>query len=629
METAVCHKETVRGVALAFALGWAAAIAVAQGQPDWRKVGPSTAELALASPATGPVDRVWFSPQGSTLYALTRSGHVFQTADFETWSPALRVATPSADAAAEPVRSPEAGARIVAGGSDWFALGRNLYRSHDGGRSWENLTAFISQPVIGAGQKSVAVSPLDANQVVVANEFGVWRTLDGGLTWAGLNESLPNLLVRRILSTPSGGAGMRVQVEGWSESLELPPGGDNWEPVPAPELDAEAALREQLSVTLKAEITAVASSGDAIYAGSADGRLWFSNDGARTFGLSRLARAAAGGIERIFVDGAQPRVALAAVGGEGSRVMRTFNGGDYWDAIDSDLPDGAVHSVAADVVKGAVYVATSKGVFWTITDLLAAASAPHWTAMGDGLPAEPVFDARLDPAGVRLYVAVDGYGVYATAAPHLRRSLQVVSAADRTVRAAAPGALLSVVGARVNAARCGDQACPVLGIPTDTESQIQVPYGASGATVDLALETATGQVRIGLPMQPASPAIFVGLDGAAMVYDAQTDLPLDARRHAHSGGRIQVFASGLGRVRPDWPAGVATPLTDAPAVVAPVGAYLNGVPVRVTQATLAPGYVGFYLVEVQLPAISNFGSAELHLSVSGQVSNSVQIVVEP
>jgi uncharacterized protein (TIGR03437 family) len=205
----------------------------------------------------------------------------------------------------------------------------------------------------------------------------------------------------------------------------------------------------------------------------------------------------------------------------------------------------------------------------------------------------------------------------------------VVSAADRTVRPAAPGALLSVVGARVSAAHCGDQACPILGIPTDTESQIQVPYGASGSTVDLALDTAAGRVRVGLPMQPVSPAIFVGLDGAAMVYDADTELPLDARNHARSGGRIQVFATGLGRVRPDWPAGVATPLNDPPAVVAPVGAYLNGVPVRVTRAMLAPGYTGFYLVEVQLPVIANFGSAELHLSMSGQVSNSVQIIVEP
>jgi hypothetical protein len=39
--------------------------------------------------------------------------------------------------------------------------------------------------------------------------------------------------------------------------------------------------------------------------------------------------------------------------------------------------------------------------------------------------------------------------------------------------------------------------------------------------------------------------------------------------------------------------------------------------------------VGFYLVEVQLPVVSNYGSMELHLSVDGQESNRVQIVIVP
>jgi hypothetical protein len=54
-------------------------------QFDWRHIGNSAIELALPSAATGPVDRVWYSSDGTTLYARTRSGRTFQTADFETW----------------------------------------------------------------------------------------------------------------------------------------------------------------------------------------------------------------------------------------------------------------------------------------------------------------------------------------------------------------------------------------------------------------------------------------------------------------------------------------------------------------------------------------------------------------
>jgi uncharacterized protein (TIGR03437 family) len=64
-------------------------------------------------------------------------------------------------------------------------------------------------------------------------------------------------------------------------------------------------------------------------------------------------------------------------------------------------------------------------------------------------------------------------------------------------------------------------------------------------------------------------------------------------------------------------------------VVAGVRTYLDGNPVTTSGATLAPGYVGFYLVEVQLPLVSNYGTMELSLSVDGQESNRVQIVIVP
>lgn len=627
----MCQCATVRLPVALFALALAGGLAQAQSQPDWRKVGPSSAELMLASPATGPVAQVWFSPQGSTLWARTRSG-IYWTADFETWSPAPAASTPPATTLATAVRLPEPGATLAsatAGGATIFALGRNLYRSEDGGRSWTNLTAYRSQPVIGAGQHSVAVSPADPGQVVVANDFGVWRSMDGGITWAGLNQLLPNLPVRRILSTPSGAAGTRIQVENWPGVLELPPGGAIWVPARGAGLETEDALKQRLSAALEIPITAVATAGETVYAGSSDGRVWFSNDGGATLQPSRLPAGAMGPVERIYVDAAEPRAALAALGGNGAHVLRTFNGGNFWDPMDSDLPNAPAHAVTADLSAGAVYVATDAGVFSATVDLLTAGSPQHWTVLSDGLPPAPAFDVRLDPSAVQLYVALDGYGVYATAAPHRRRSLRIINAADFSTRPAAPGSLLSVVGARVNAARGGSLDYPVLGMPSDGESQIQVPYGASGPAVSLALETSAGRVRVDLQVQPVSPAIFVGPDGAPMIYDADSGLPLDGRNPARSGGRIQIFATGLGRVQPDWPAGIPTPLLGAPhAVTTPVKAFLDGVSVPVTRAALAPGYIGFYLIEVQLPAIANFGSAQLHISADGQDSNHVQLLID-
>jgi uncharacterized protein (TIGR03437 family) len=59
-----------------------------------------------------------------------------------------------------------------------------------------------------------------------------------------------------------------------------------------------------------------------------------------------------------------------------------------------------------------------------------------------------------------------------------------------------------------------------------------------------------------------------------------------------------------------------------------VQAYLDGVPLEVSKAALAPGYVGYYLVEIQLPAVLNAGPAELYLVADGQESNRVSLMVE-
>jgi uncharacterized protein (TIGR03437 family) len=605
-----------------------AAIGAAQNPPDWRKVGGASVNLTLAAPATGRVDQVWFSPGGSTLFARTQSGKVFETADFVSWSAVTDQVDAPAATPATAMRLPETGAAIVAASdpASIFGLGRQLSRSQDGGHTWVNLTGYHGRAVIGPTQHSVAVSPVDPDQLVVANDYGVWRSLDGGATWAGLNQKLPNLPVEHIVSTPTGVAGMRVQAAGLGE-LELPPGSAVWQVAMATDVAADAANKDRYSRILGTKILSVASSKSTLYAGSADGRIFASQDGGNSFGP--LPTKAGGPVENVFADPTEPNVAVAAVAGNGPHVLRTVNSGGIWDPLDSpSLPGAPAHGIAADRASGSVYVATDKGVFYGHADLETAATNPvAWQNLTAQLASARATDVRLDPAGVQLYIALDGYGVYAAAAPHSRTALRIVDAADSTVRPAAPGSLLSVMGANVSSASAGSLAYPVL-TAKDAESQIQVPFGAEGPSVTLSLNTTAGMMTTSLAMQPVSPAILVGRSGVPVLYDADTSLPLDLRNAAHSNGRVGVMMTGLGRVRPDWPAGVPAP-ENAPEVAAQMQAFLDGAPVQVTRATLAPTYVGFYLVELQLPAITNAGMSELHLTAEGHESNKVQIWIEP
>ncbi len=117
-------------------------------------------------------------------------------------------------------------------------------------------------------------------------------------------------------------------------------------------------------------------------------------------------------------------------------------------------------------------------------------------------------------------------------------------------------------------------------------------------------------------------------EGTPLIMDADSGVMLDATKPAHANARIQILATGLGRVTPDWPTGLAAPLSDPPRVLASVRAFVDHAPVEVTQASLAPGYVGFYLVEIQLPRINNTGPVELYLEAQGQQSNRVRLYID-
>src|SRR3984957_897951 len=649
----MCRRTTARVISVgALAIGLAAlpltvSAQVASGPPvastaaGWRHIGNSAVELALPSLATGPVDRVWYSRDGSSLYARTASGRIFQTSDFEQW----RLVTdpkvsPPAEEEPAAASAPEANFKVANLGAAGrlYGVGRDAYRSDDGGESWVNLTAFKGTCLLGSGLVSAAASPSDADEVTVASETGVWRSVDGGLSWTGLNDFLPNLPAGRLIALPSGTRGVRLSVPNGSGEIEWAPGEKTaWKPVDGSEAERDQNQKSALSERLEHSVTAIATAKDYIYAGDSDGRLRVSADAGVSWGaVSKLADS--GKVAAIWVDTNDPRVAVAVLSARTSAapnsttkpsyVLRTMNGGCFWDDITANLPDtAAAHGVTADRASGAIYVATDAGVFYTATDLGSAGRPGAWTSLGASLPAAVATDVKLDAGGNQIYAALDGYGVYTAIAPHRLRDARVVSAADYSAKPAAPGTLLSVLGARVESAKSDDAVAPVLDA-SDTASQIQVPFSATGNTVSLSLDAAAGPLTFQVPLRSVSPAIFVDPEGTPLIMDAGSGILLDASKPARASSRIQVLATGFGQVIPNWPTGLEAPMNDPPRVAATVHAFLDGSPVEVTEASLAKGLIGFYLIEIQLPRITNAGASELYLESEGQQSNRVRFYLE-
>jgi uncharacterized protein (TIGR03437 family) len=587
---------------------------------EWRAIGNRVIDRGLAGLAGGPVSRVWYD--GAKFRAKLATGATFETSDFETWTASAAVA-PASTPDASTVGGPEPGAQVRMSGSNAYAFGNAVYRSADEGRSWEDVTRFRGVSIIGDGIRDLAVSPNNPEEIAVATDAGLWRSLDGGLSWTGLNEGLPNLPASRLLRAPGSGVSARIEIPD-GEVVWLPGRRSGWAPATVQIGKTESALKAALSRATGWTVSTVAVANEWVYAGGGGGRLAVSPDQGRSW--RPFAIPESGDVASVFVHQAEPRVGLAAIRGTGGRVVRTINGGLFWEEIGSGLPAGVqVNAVTADLASNTVYAATSTGLWMVTADLLKAGPVGQWTQVA-GLPQGPVLDVKLDDGGNQIYALAQGYGVYGALAPHRLRDPRVVNAADYSSRPAAPGTLLSVLGSKVASARAGQLEAPVLAA-SDQESQIQVPFGVTGTSLSLTLASDGAATRkdVRMALQAAAPAIFVDRDGTAMILDADRGILLDAMTPARAGARIQILATGLGRVTPDWPTGMAAPADNVPKVVAPVKAYIDRVPVEVTRATLAPGYVGFYLIEVQVPEIVNNGPAEFYLEVGGQDSGRVSL----
>jgi len=510
-----------------------------------------------------------------------------------------------------------------------YAYGTFVYRSEDSGRHWENASGYRGFSLIGKGVRDLAVSPTNENEITAATGAGVFRSLDAGRSWHGVNETLPNLPAVRLRTGPSADRGVEIELAD-ALLLEWEPGERKaWRVAENAVPQAELALRRLLEADLGVPVTAVAQRGAYVYAGLADGRIGIFSGNLWSYSLPE----GRGPVNAFWVDPVDPRIALAVFGSREhapqvtpARIMRTFNGGT-WDDVSANLPDTTVTGVTADGSSNAVYVATSAGMFFARMPLNIMGAAPVWTAIA-GLPSSRVSDVYLDAGGIQLWTALEGLGVYTTQAPHRLGDPRMVSSADLLPRAAAPGALFTVAGARLESASAGAFRIPVLNA-ADTESQIQIPFEVTGASLTLSLTGPGGNQTLSpLALNTTAPGIQVDIDGSPVLLD-ERGVRLDGMSPARSRMRVQILSTGLGRVRPDWPAGSPGPSENLPEVVAQVKAYLNREPVEVLRAVLAPGYTGEYLVEVEIPTLINAGPAELYIEAGGQTSNHVHLSIEP
>jgi uncharacterized protein (TIGR03437 family) len=164
-----------------------------------------------------------------------------------------------------------------------------------------------------------------------------------------------------------------------------------------------------------------------------------------------------------------------------------------------------------------------------------------------------------------------------------------------------------------------------------TQINAQVPFSLAPGTVVMEVKRGSSTaVRQTITLAPTSPGIFStnqqGTGPGAILRDDYRLVSESAP--AHAGDIVSIFCTGLGALKFNVPDGSPAPNPPAETVLAPE-VRVGDVPATVTFSGLAPGFVGLYQVNIQIPSNVPKGTAvPVILTGGGVSSNTVTIAIQ-
>jgi uncharacterized protein (TIGR03437 family) len=226
--------------------------------------------------------------------------------------------------------------------------------------------------------------------------------------------------------------------------------------------------------------------------------------------------------------------------------------------------------------------------------------------------------------------------------------------------AVAPGSIVSIFGVDLAA---GIEQAAELPLPTTlngstlrfngslaapqfyqspTQMNVQIPWELAGqaeATLRAEVAGVTSSASA-VSLTPHNPGLFsmtqtgagqgaILISGTGLLAAAENAFPEAASRPARRGEFLEVYATGLGPVTNQPATGGPASATNISHTAAAATATIGGEAARVSFAGLAPGFVGLYQLNMEVPqAAPGGGSVAVLVRIGGVDSNTVTIAVE-
>jgi uncharacterized protein (TIGR03437 family) len=222
----------------------------------------------------------------------------------------------------------------------------------------------------------------------------------------------------------------------------------------------------------------------------------------------------------------------------------------------------------------------------------------------------------------------------------------VTNAASYHTDAVTPGAIVSLFGTSLSAGTNQFSAAPLPTVLGDTsvtfngiaaplyfaspqQVNAQVPFEVAAGSAIAEVTSKSGIALTQLTVGAAGPGIFT-LNGSgtgdAAAIDAVTYAPVTSSQPIAAGAYLGIYGTGLGAVTPATTTGTV-PANPPPQTTVKPSVLIDGQAASLLWAGLAPGFVGLYQVNAQVPATLTTGTHRLQLVVNGTASNTVTFAV--
>ncbi len=179
----------------------------------WQPLGPAPLENRAGTRFGGRTNSIAIDPRDpNVIYLGAALGGVWKTLDGgQSWTP-LTDNQPSLASGAIAIAPSNPDTVYVGTGEENFSgdslYGAGILRSDDAGATWTQLGAdvFVDPNGGGARTSRILVGPNDSQTVYVATTWGLWKSTDGGQSWALKLSSRTQAAITDLVMAPDNPA---------------------------------------------------------------------------------------------------------------------------------------------------------------------------------------------------------------------------------------------------------------------------------------------------------------------------------------------------------------------------------------------------------------------------------------